>query len=183
MQVTTGFNFGVQGGGRELPFSLDGYPIDDPSTEFAKTLRNLSSKAVKKFVITENTGEAPAEIREPTNRGFLRASSGPNNGVYALPSNSSSLRVLWLISKGITHPQLYHRFEAMATSNSGTAMRFKPRFPTEAHRAGWRKKAIEGIANLMPSGGLDPRPSMDPMSIGAIKKIAQVGKDESETSY
>jgi hypothetical protein len=93
------------------------------------------------------------------------------------------------MARGLMTDAQVVQFENMIATSSGTLMRFKPKFPTEAHKVAWRKKAIEGIANLMPSGTPDYRPKPTEGNLNVLKRISEFRRapienpdDESQTS-
>jgi hypothetical protein len=53
----------------------------------------------------------------------------------------------------ISDPEALSRAMSTYFSCGGPVLRFKPRMPTEAHKKAFRKKIVDGIAMLMPSGG------------------------------
>ena len=58
----------------------------------------------------------------------------------------------------------------IATSG-GPVLRFKPKFPSEAHKAAFRKKIVEGIALLMPSDGGLGRPKADTATLETLSRM------------
>ena len=53
----------------------------------------------------------------------------------------------------------------------GPVLRFKPKFPNEAHKAAFRKKIVEGIALLMPSDGGLGKPKADTATLEALSRM------------
>jgi hypothetical protein len=53
----------------------------------------------------------------------------------------------------VSDPEALSRAMSTYFSCGGPVLRFKPRMPTEAHKKAFRKKIVDGIAMLMPSGG------------------------------
>lgn len=53
----------------------------------------------------------------------------------------------------------------------GPVLRFKPKFPSEAHKAAFRKKIVEGIALLMPSDGGLGKPKADTATLEALSRM------------
>jgi len=58
----------------------------------------------------------------------------------------------------------------IATSG-GPVLRFKPKFPSEAHKAAFRKKIVEGIALLMPADGGLGKPKADTATLETLSRI------------
>ncbi len=58
----------------------------------------------------------------------------------------------------------------IATSG-GPVLRFKPRFPSEAHKAAFRKKIVEGIALLMPADGGLGKPKADTSTLETLSRM------------
>ena len=115
--------------------------------------------------------------------------SRPDKPVWANNPSSNKYRRLQYMARGLMTNQQVTAFETMIASASGTMMRFKPKFPTEAHKTAWRKRAIEGIANLMPSNTPDYRPNPTAGNLDILKRISEFRRapienqdDESETS-
>ncbi len=58
----------------------------------------------------------------------------------------------------------------IATSG-GPVLRFKPKFPSEAHKAAFRKKIVEGIALLMPADGGLGKPKADTSTLETLSRM------------
>jgi hypothetical protein len=58
----------------------------------------------------------------------------------------------------------------IATSG-GPVLRFKPKFPNEAHKAAFRKKIVEGIALLMPADGGLGKPKADTATLETLSRM------------
>jgi hypothetical protein len=113
----------------------------------------------------------------------------PDKPVYANNPINSKYRKLQYMARGLMTNKQVIEYENMIASASGTMMRFKPKFPTEAHKIAWRKRAIEGLANLMPSNTPDYRPMPTAGNLDLLKRISEFRRapienqdDESETS-
>jgi hypothetical protein len=115
--------------------------------------------------------------------------SRPDKPLWANNPANNKFRKLQYIARGLMTNKQVTQFETMIASASGTMMRFKPRFPTEEHKTAWRKRAIEGIANLMPSGTPDYRPNPTAGNLDLLRRISELRRapienpdDESQTS-
>lgn len=113
----------------------------------------------------------------------------PDKPVHANNPSMTKYRKLQYLARGLNTPEQVAKFEQMIATSSGTMMTFKPKFPTEAHKVAWRKRAIEGLANLMPSGTPDYRPKPTAGNLELLKRISEFRRapienpdDESQTS-
>lgn len=113
----------------------------------------------------------------------------PDKPVHANNPSMTKYRKLQYLARGLNTPEQVAKFEQMIATSSGTMMTFKPKFPTEAHKVAWRKRAIEGLANLMPSGTPDYRPNPTAGNLELLRRISEFRRapienpdDESQTS-
>lgn len=113
----------------------------------------------------------------------------PDKPLWANNPLNDKFRKLQYMARGLLTDQQITQYENMIATSSGTMMRFKPKFPTEAHKQAWRKRAIEGLANLMPSGTPDYRPKPTAGNLELLKRISEFRRapienpdDESQTA-
>ena len=128
----------------------------------------------------------PSVLREVSRN---QRQARPDKAVWANNPTTSKYRKLQYLARGLNTPEQVAKFEQMIASSSGTMMTFKPKFPTEAHKVAWRKRAIEGLANLMPSGTPDYRPKPTAGNLDVLRRISEFRRapienpdDESQTS-
>ena len=128
----------------------------------------------------------PSVLREVSRN---QRQARPDKAVWANNPATNRWRKLQYLARGLNTPQQIAQFEQMIASSSGTMMTFKPKFPTEAHKVAWRKRAIEGLANLMPSGTPDYRPKPTAGNLDVLRRISEFRRapienpdDESQTS-
>jgi len=164
--------------------------ISNTSAGFAATERLLRTPVIPKELAISRS-DVSVELSDDKARTLVteQRQSRPDKPVWANNPANNKFRKLQYIARGLMTSKQVTQFETMIASASGTMMRFKPRFPTEAHKTAWRKRAIEGIANLMPSNTPDYRPKPTAGNLDLLKRISEFRRapienqdDESETS-
>jgi hypothetical protein len=159
----------------------------------ASDIRNVLRNPIVPKELSIKRSDVDAGLEFPTAKSRSLAAdqrqARPDKPLWANNPINNKYRKLQYMARGLMTQKQVIEYENMVASASGTMMRFKPKFPTEAHKIAWRKRAIEGLANLMPSNTPDYRPMPTAGNLDVLKRISEFRRapienqdDESETS-
>lgn len=181
--IGTGFYAGVTGNAGLQ--DLTNYNDDANLVGLIRSPVIPSSLAIKR----SDAGDVkatPSVLREVSRN---QRQARPDKSAWANNPSLTKYRRLQYLARGLNTAEQVAQFEQMIATSSGTMMTFKPKFPTEAHKVAWRKRAIEGLANLMPSGTPDYRPKPTAGNLELLQRISEFRRapienpdDESQTS-